>query len=74
MWTIVGIVVVRYIFLPLLGIAVVKGAMHLSLVHSDALYQFVLLLQYALPPAMNIGTLNLPYGQIYFLVSENISI
>ncbi|RZB92852.1 Protein PIN-LIKES 1 isoform B [Glycine soja] len=61
-WTIVGIVVVRYIFLPLLGIAVVKGAMHLSLVHSDALYQFVLLLQYALPPAMNIGTIAQLFG------------
>jgi len=54
-WTIVGIIVVRYIFLPVLGVAVVKTAIHLSLVHSDALYQFVLLLQYALPPAMNIG-------------------
>ncbi|KAL2334141.1 hypothetical protein Fmac_015354 [Flemingia macrophylla] len=54
-WTVVGIVAVRYLFLPILGVAVVKGAMHLSLVHSDdALYQFILLLQFALPPAMNI--------------------
>ncbi|KAG5108348.1 hypothetical protein JHK84_045255 [Glycine max] len=61
-WTVVGIVAVRYIFLPLLGVAVVKGAIHFSLVHSDALYQFVLLLQYALPPAMNIGTIAQLFG------------
>ncbi|QCD82194.1 Auxin efflux carrier [Vigna unguiculata] len=61
-WTIVGIIVVRYIFLPVLGVAVVKTAIHLSLVHSDALYQFVLLLQYALPPAMNIGTIAQLFG------------
>jgi len=54
-WTLVGIVAVRYIFLPLLGVVVVKAAIHFSLVPSDALYQFVLLLQHALPPAMNIG-------------------
>lgn len=58
-WTIVGIVAVRYIFLPLLGVVVVKGAIHLGLVQSDPLFQFVLLLQYALPPAMNIGTITL---------------
>ncbi|KAK7386586.1 hypothetical protein VNO78_26919 [Psophocarpus tetragonolobus] len=61
-WTVVGIVAVRYIFLPLLGVVVVKGAILLSLVHSDALYQFVLLLQYALPPAMNIGTIAQLFG------------
>ncbi|QCD82193.1 Auxin efflux carrier [Vigna unguiculata] len=57
LWTLVGIVTVRYIFLPLLGVAAVKAAIHLSLVPSDPLYQFVLLLQHALPPAMNIGTM-----------------
>ncbi|TKY58417.1 transporter C5D6.04 [Spatholobus suberectus] len=61
-WSVVGIVAVRYIFLPLLGVVVVKGAIHLSLVQSDPLYQFVLLLQYALPPAMNIGTIAQLFG------------
>lgn len=51
----VGIIAVRYIFLPVLGVLVVKGAIHVGLVQSDPLYQFILLLQYALPPAMNIG-------------------
>lgn len=51
----VGIIVVRYIILPLIGIVAVKGAIRLGLVQHDPLYQFVLLLQFALPPAMNIG-------------------
>ncbi|KAK4338798.1 hypothetical protein RND71_040260 [Anisodus tanguticus] len=58
----VGIIVVRYIALPLIGIIVVKGAIHLGLVQHDPLYQFVLLLQFALPPAMNIGTITQLFG------------
>ena len=49
-----GIIVVRYIALPVLGIVIVKGAVHFGLVQSDPLYQFVFLLQFAFPPAMNI--------------------
>ncbi|XP_052190709.1 protein PIN-LIKES 3-like [Diospyros lotus] len=59
---IIGIIMVRYILLPLLGIIIVKGAIHFGLVHSDPLYQFVLLLQFALPPAMNIGTMTQMFG------------
>lgn len=55
---IAGIIAIRYIVLPLMGIVIVKGAVHVGMVHSDPLYQFVLLLQYAVPPAMNIGTFN----------------
>ncbi|XP_041020124.1 protein PIN-LIKES 3-like isoform X1 [Juglans microcarpa x Juglans regia] len=61
-WLIIGIIAVRYIFLPLLGIVIVKSALRFGLVHSDPLYQFVLLLQYALPPAMNIGTITQLFG------------
>jgi predicted permease len=53
---VVGIVVVRYIALPLTGILIIRGAHQIGLVHPDPLYQFILLLQYAVPPAMNIGT------------------
>ncbi|XP_059623379.1 protein PIN-LIKES 1-like isoform X2 [Cornus florida] len=56
-WVVIGVQVVRYIALPLLGIVVVKAASHFGLVGSDSLYQFVLLLQYALPSAMTIGTI-----------------
>ncbi|XP_044510850.1 protein PIN-LIKES 1-like isoform X2 [Mangifera indica] len=52
---VVGIVVTRYVALPLIGILIVKGAHQFGLVHSDPLYQFILLLQFAMPPAMNIG-------------------
>ncbi|XP_028776754.1 protein PIN-LIKES 3-like [Neltuma alba] len=63
MWsTTVGIIAVRYIFLPIMGALVVKGAIKIGLVNSDPLYQFVLLLQYALPPAMNIGTMSQLFG------------
>jgi len=48
-------VVVRYVLLPLLGTALVKGAVRLGLVRPDPLYQFIRHLQYAVPPAMNIG-------------------
>ncbi|KAM3304383.1 protein PIN-LIKES 3 isoform X1 [Capsicum chacoense] len=58
----VGIIIVRYIILPLIGIVVVKGAIRLGLVQHDPLYQFVLLLQFALPPAMNIGTITQLFG------------
>ena len=53
---VIGIIVIRYVLLPVLGIVIVKGALRLGLVNQDPLYLFVLLLQYALPPAMNIGT------------------
>ncbi|KAL3344287.1 hypothetical protein AABB24_023622 [Solanum stoloniferum] len=56
-WIVIGIQVIRYVALPLSGICVVKVARHFGLVRSDSLYQFVLLLQYALPSAMTIGTI-----------------
>ncbi|XP_076954144.1 protein PIN-LIKES 3-like [Bidens hawaiensis] len=59
---IVGIVAVRFIFLPCFGILIVKGAIYFSLVHVEPLYLFVLLLQYALPPAINIGTITQLFG------------
>lgn len=59
---IIGVIIVRYLLLPLVGIAIVKGAVRLGLVHADPLYQFVLLMQFALPPAMNIGTITQLFG------------
>ena len=49
---ILGIIAVRNLFLPLVGLVVIKGATHFGLVGSDLLLQFVLMLQYAAPPAM----------------------
>ncbi|KAI3798687.1 hypothetical protein L1987_33965 [Smallanthus sonchifolius] len=57
LWLMVGILVVRYVTLPIVGIGIVKAAQHVGFVGSDSLYQFVLLIQYSLPPAMAIGTI-----------------
>ncbi|KAK9928506.1 hypothetical protein M0R45_025639 [Rubus argutus] len=60
---IAGIVVVKYIALPLTGILIVKLALKLGFVSNDPLYLFVLLLQFSVPPAMNMGTITQLFGQ-----------
>ncbi|CAI8606684.1 unnamed protein product [Vicia faba] len=59
---IVGIIVVRFIALPGIGIGIVKGAIHFGLIHPDPLYQFLLLLQFALPPAVSMSTITQLFG------------
>ncbi|KAF0929225.1 hypothetical protein E2562_016454 [Oryza meyeriana var. granulata] len=59
---IAGVIVVRYILLPSVGTLLVKAAVRLGLIRPDPLYQFILLLQYAVPPAMNIGTITQLFG------------
>ncbi|XP_073295679.1 protein PIN-LIKES 7-like [Primulina huaijiensis] len=54
---IITVICVRYIILPVIGIGVVKAASHLGFLPSDPLFHFVLLIQFVLPPAMNIGTM-----------------
>ena len=54
---IIGIVAIKYIISPILGVVIIKYAIRFGLVHSDPLYQFVLLLQFALPPAISVGVL-----------------
>ncbi|KAL4600286.1 hypothetical protein ACB092_11G187700 [Castanea dentata] len=55
---VLGIIAIRYIISPLVGIVIVKAANHFGMVGSDSLYQFTLMLQYALPPAMTVGTIS----------------
>lgn len=52
---IAAIICVRYAMLPLFGIAVVKAAEHQGFLPQSPLYQYVLLIQFTLPPAMSIG-------------------
>lgn len=40
---VVGIIVVRYIALPLFGVAIIKGAIHVGIIHHDPFYQFFLI-------------------------------
>ncbi|XP_047180068.1 protein PIN-LIKES 3-like [Vigna umbellata] len=58
----VGIIVVRYIALPIIGVFIVKGAIRYGIIHQDPLYHFILLLQYALPPAISISTITQLFG------------
>lgn len=68
--TIVAVICVRYVFLPIIGIGVVKVANGLGLLPPDPLFQFVLLIQFALPPAMNIGTMT----QLFDVAQEECSV
>ncbi|KAG8383711.1 hypothetical protein BUALT_Bualt04G0042300 [Buddleja alternifolia] len=51
---VIAVIGVRYIILPAVGIVVVKTASHFGFLPSDPLYQFVLMIQFVVPPAMNI--------------------
>jgi len=59
--------VVRFIVLPAIGIGIVKGAIHFGLIHPDPLYQFLLLLQFALPPAIALSKLFIFFDRISML-------
>lgn len=54
---IVGVLIVRYLILPCIGIGIVKAAGSLGYLPKDPLYSYVLMVQFTLPPAMNIGTM-----------------
>ncbi|XP_043712851.1 protein PIN-LIKES 7-like [Telopea speciosissima] len=54
---IVGVIVVRYMILPVIGMGVVKVAGDLGFLSPDPLYRYVLMLQFTLPPAMSVGTM-----------------
>ncbi|RDX58657.1 Protein PIN-LIKES 4, partial [Mucuna pruriens] len=59
---VMGIIVVRNIALPCLGVVIIKSAIRFGIIPHDPLYQFILLLQYALPPAITISTITQLFG------------
>lgn len=59
---VVGIVIARYVALPTIGVFVIWGAQRVGFLDNDPLYTFVLLIQYAVPPAMNIGVITQLFG------------
>uniref|UniRef100_A0ACD5YDK7 Uncharacterized protein n=1 Tax=Avena sativa TaxID=4498 RepID=A0ACD5YDK7_AVESA len=69
-WVIMAIICVRYVILPVVGVVVVKSARELGFLPPDPLYQYVLMLQFALPPAMSIGTM----AQLYDVAQEECSV
>ncbi|WOL18192.1 protein PIN-LIKES 7-like [Canna indica] len=67
---ILAIICVRFVILPLCGIAVVKAAYELGFVTHDPLYRYVLMIQFTVPPAMNIGTM----AQLFDVGQEECSV
>lgn len=47
----------KFVIMPVIGYGIVKAAGDYGLTGSDPLYHFILMLQYALPPAMAVGTM-----------------
>ncbi|MED6196397.1 hypothetical protein PIB30_047089 [Stylosanthes scabra] len=55
--TLISVVLVRLFLLPSIGLYIVRGAASLGFLPLDPLFQYVLVMQYAMPPAMNISTM-----------------
>ncbi|CAN6463975.1 unnamed protein product [Victoria cruziana] len=54
---ILAILSIRYVILPVTGIATVRFAAAMGFLSPDPLYHYILLLQFTVPPAMNLGTI-----------------
>ncbi|CAN6198857.1 unnamed protein product [Urochloa humidicola] len=67
---IIAIICIRFVIMPLIGIAVVHAAYGLGFLSQDPLYRYVLMVQFALPPAMNIGTM----AQLFDVGQEECSV
>ncbi|MFS8010160.1 putative membrane transport protein [Helianthus anomalus] len=67
---IITMICVRYVILPIVGIMVVKAATSLGILPADPLFSFVLLIQYTVPPAMNISTM----AQLFNVGQEECSV
>ncbi|KAK7346268.1 hypothetical protein VNO80_20783 [Phaseolus coccineus] len=64
------IIIARLVLLPAIGFCVVRGAAKFGLLPLDPLFQYVLVMQYALPPAMNISTM----AQLFDVGTEEFSV
>ncbi|KAK2355373.1 protein PIN-LIKES [Trifolium repens] len=65
-----SIIIARLFLLPGIGFFVVKAAAKLGFLPLDPLFQYVLVIQYALPPAMNISTM----AQLFDVGTEEFSV
>ncbi|KAL6655615.1 hypothetical protein ACP70R_006441 [Stipagrostis hirtigluma subsp. patula] len=65
-----AIICVRYIILPLVGVAVVRAAREMGFLPPDPLYQYTLMMHFAVPTAMSIGTMS----QLYDVGQEECSV
>ncbi|KAG2317008.1 hypothetical protein Bca52824_020130 [Brassica carinata] len=67
---IVGVICVRYIILPVVGVGVVQLAWSVGYLPPDPLFRYVLMLQFTLPPAMNISTM----AQLFDVAQDECSV
>ena len=73
--TLVGITLTRLLFLPLLGLGWVRVVDWLGfLPPADPMFRFVLLLQFATPTAINLGTACLPFCRFAVLLLRHSAI
>ncbi|KAG5013511.1 hypothetical protein AAZX31_09G179600 [Glycine max] len=64
------IIIARLFLLPAIGFFVVKAAANFGFLPLDPLFQYVLVMQYAMPPAMNISTM----AQLFDVGTEEFSV
>ncbi|KAJ4746613.1 Auxin Efflux Carrier family protein [Rhynchospora pubera] len=60
--TILAIVLIRYLLLPIIGIGTVLAAAKLGLVLQSPLFQYVMLILFAVPPGLSLGTMAQLFG------------
>ncbi|WJX55945.1 hypothetical protein P8452_41657 [Trifolium repens] len=68
--TLISIIVARLFVLPLIGLFIVKAAASFGFLPVDPLFQYTLVMQYAMPPAMNISTM----AQLFDVGNEECSV
>ncbi|CAJ1930692.1 unnamed protein product [Sphenostylis stenocarpa] len=68
--TLISIIIGRLFLLPLIGLIIVRLAANFGLLPVDPLFQYVLVMQYAMPPAMNISTM----AQLFDVGNEECSV
>lgn len=68
--TLISIIIARFLLLPVIGLFIVRAAANFGLLPVDPLFQYVLVMQYAMPPAMNISTM----AQLFEVGNEECSV
>lgn len=68
--TLICIIITRLFVLPVIGLFIVKAAANYGFLPVDPLFQYTLVMQYAMPPAMNISTM----AQLFDVGNEECSV
>ncbi|MED6143484.1 hypothetical protein PIB30_006744 [Stylosanthes scabra] len=68
--TLICIIIARLFLLPVIGLFIVKAVANFGFLPLDPLFQYTLVMQYAMPPAMNISTM----AQLFDVGNEECSV